>query len=44
MILIAFTLVVVGICVLGALFGSDSRHVEPNRHRPTLLDPPAGPL
>jgi hypothetical protein len=37
MILVAFTLVVVGICVLGAVFGSDSRYSEPNRHRPTLL-------
>ncbi len=37
MILVAFTLVVVAVCVLGAVFGSDSRPTEPNRHRPTLL-------
>jgi hypothetical protein len=37
MILVAFTLVVVGICVLGAVYGSDSRHSEPHRHHPTLL-------
>jgi hypothetical protein len=36
MILAAFTLVVIGVCILGAVFGSDSRHIEPNRHRPTL--------
>lgn len=30
-------LVLVALCVLGALYGVDSRPVEPDRHRPNLL-------
>jgi hypothetical protein len=37
MAIILFFLVVVGLCVLGGLYGADSRPVEHGRHRPTLL-------
>jgi hypothetical protein len=38
MALIVFFLLVIGICVLGALYGVDSRHNDPgSRHRPNLL-------
>lgn len=37
MALIAFFVVVIGVCVLGAAYGSDSRYDEHGRHRPTLL-------
>ena len=34
---IAFIFGLVALCVLGAVFGADSRHDEPGRHRPTIL-------
>jgi hypothetical protein len=37
MALIFFILIVVAVCILGAKYGADSRHVEHGRHRPTLL-------
>jgi hypothetical protein len=36
MALILFVLIVVAVCILGAKYGADSRHVEHGRHRPTL--------
>ena len=36
MFLIAFLIAVVGICVLAAFYGVDSRPVEHGRHRPNL--------
>jgi hypothetical protein len=34
---IAFFLALVAVCVLGALYGADSRHTDMNRrHRPNL--------
>jgi len=37
MALIAFFLIVIGICVLGALYGVDSRDSDPNGPRRTNL-------
>ena len=37
MILAAFLIVVIGLCVLAAFYGVDSRPVEHGRHRPNLL-------
>jgi hypothetical protein len=34
--LIVFLIAVIGICVLGARYGADSRHVEGDRHQPSL--------
>jgi hypothetical protein len=34
---IAFVIGIVALCILGAFFGTDSRHDEPGRHRPNLL-------
>jgi hypothetical protein len=36
MALILFFLIVVAVCILGAKYGADSRHVEHGRHHPTL--------
>jgi hypothetical protein len=35
MALILFFIAVVAVCVLGAVFGSDSRYVDAGRQRPT---------
>jgi hypothetical protein len=32
-----FVLIVIAVCVLGAVYGVDSRPVERDRHRPNLL-------
>ena len=37
MALILFILIVIAVCILGAKYGADSRHVEHGRHRSTLL-------
>jgi hypothetical protein len=34
---IAFLIGILVLCILGAVYGTDSRHDEPGRHRPNLL-------
>ena len=34
---IAFVIGIFALCILGAFFGTDSRHDEPGRHHPNLL-------
>ena len=34
---IAFVIGIVALCILGAVYGTDSRHDESRRHHPNLL-------
>jgi hypothetical protein len=34
---IAFVIGIAVLCILGAVYGADSRHDEPGRHHPNLL-------
>jgi hypothetical protein len=34
---IFFIIGLLALCILGALYGTDSRHDEPGRHRPNIL-------
>jgi hypothetical protein len=34
---IIFIIGLLALCILGAVYGTDSRHDEPGRHRPNIL-------
>jgi hypothetical protein len=34
---IIFIVGLLALCILGAVYGTDSRHDEPGRHRPNIL-------